>query len=53
MVKGEHVEGDFLIALGEFRATCGIHIFAIAQFYEMDLEPGLARSLPGGEDPDA
>lgn len=53
MVKGEHVEGDFLIALGEFRATCGIHILAIAQFYEMDLEPGLARSLPGGEDPDA
>lgn len=53
MVKGQHVEGDFLIALGEFRATCGIHILAIAQFYEMSVEPGLARVLPGGEEPEA
>jgi hypothetical protein len=39
----------FFVALGELRATFGIHIAALAYEYQLDLEPELAAILPATE----
>lgn len=40
----------FLQALGEFRATFGVHIAYLAAKYQIDVEEGLASILPPGDE---
>jgi hypothetical protein len=39
-------DSTFFLALGEFRASVGLHIAALAQFYDVVVEDELATILP-------
>jgi hypothetical protein len=43
-------EFTFLQALGEFRATFGVHIAYLAAKYQIDVEEGLASILPPADE---
>jgi hypothetical protein len=47
---GSRGEAQFFMALGELRATVGIHIAAIAVMYGLPVEHDLAEILPVGDD---
>jgi hypothetical protein len=39
-------EAGFFVALGEIRATIGLHVAALAEFYKFEVEKDLASILP-------
>jgi hypothetical protein len=49
---GGHHETEFFTALGELRATIGIHVAAIAVMHGLDVERELAKVLPPASEGD-